>query len=97
MRKLYDLDDDDIAVRAARDMAPTTHRVLPVSELNRLVDTARAAEAIDAAKRGREDVMRAFYNGRAEGLSMALKFRLHLWVCICIALVSFTAGRLAGI
>lgn len=97
MLRHFDLDDDDIAARAARAMAPTTHRVLPISELNRLVDTARAAESIEAAKRNREAVMQAFYNGRAQGLTIALKFRLHWWVVACVALISFSAGRLAGI
>lgn len=96
MNRGYDLDDADIAVRAARAMAPSTHRVLPVSELNRLVDTARAAEAIDAAKRARTDVQNAFLNGRARGIEMALRFQLRWWVCAAIAFVSFTAGRFFG-
>lgn len=99
MKRGYDIghDDLDLSIHTAEAFLPTTHMVIARSELARLTNTAHAAGVAEQAKRTWPDIQRAFYNGRARGLEIALRFRLHWWVCAAIAFIGFTAGRLSGI
>lgn len=100
MRRGYDIgaepDDVELAVRTAAAFLPTTHQVIERSRLVKLTDTARAAGRAEAACDFWPDVRRAYLDGRARGIEVAIRFRVSRLIVAVAALAGVVVGYLAA-
>lgn len=93
----YDVDHRTTeSIEIAQRWLPSTHLVVPRSELLRIADVAKAAGCAEQAERAHPAIQAAYFNGRARGAEMAVRLRLHWWIAVAIAFMSFTGGRLFG-